>query len=124
LCALKVVVEQVTVRDRVHTRFVQCGKATVDHAVQFAAAFEGGYATLRISLALFWRVHPWLVACFVMDSVVMTTGRAGDHSVVARFPFAHRNIWVMVREDRVTICECVHIHVRMTCSDRVTTQAK
>jgi hypothetical protein len=123
LCALKVVVEQVTVRDKVHTRFVHGGKATVDHAVQFAAAFEGGYATLRISLALFCRVHPSLVACFARDSVVMTAGQAEDHSVVARFPFAHRSVWVIVREDGVTICECVHIHVGVTCSDRVTTQA-
>jgi hypothetical protein len=106
----------------VHTRFVHGGKATVDHAVRFAAAFEGGYATLRISLALFWGVHPSLVACFAMDSVVMTAGRVGAHSVVARFPFAHRNIWVIVLEDRVRMCECVQIHDRVTCSDRVTPQ--
>jgi hypothetical protein len=122
LCALKVVVEQVTVRDKVHTRFVHGGKATVDHAVQFAAAFEGGYATLRISLALFWRVHPSLVACFAMDSVVMAAGQAGDHSVVARFPFAHRIVWVIVREDGVRIGECEQIHERVTCCDRLATE--
>jgi hypothetical protein len=54
--------------------------------------------------------------------MVMAAGPTGDHSVVALFPLAHRNVSVIVREDGVSICACVQIQDRVTCCDRLATK--